>query len=876
MLIDVTTLPTPIAKVAARLNVVGPDSSADTFLIASYLAEIGIKTVAIALYAALLDKAPDYAYRIGYELVRADGLGSWEKVIRSATTLPQASYLGADFQPVLEWATRKRTKPEDEWYREARTAVGNVLLELGVELETSRQDSVRTLSSALVQIRNKTKAHGAAGQDFFAAVNAYYLKAVISFVQNCPLLSWEWMHLSRREGKGNVRGVLLTGTTPRYMKDAEVAELDPKSAGIYVGSSQTRRLYYVGDLLRTNLECSVFFLPNGAMTERGDAETIDYGSGEVRKDNLSSFLRVPAPLPKSETHGLESLDIQSNVFGNLPPLSPSYVRRQKLEEELEARLSDKNHAIITLHGSGGVGKTFLALAGAHRIAESASPRFESVIWFSGRDVDLRPSGPVSVRPSVLKLEDISSKYGALFGQPETVAHFASVLEGTTDKNGSGVLFVFDNFETMENVRELHKFLDTYTHLPNKVLITSRERAFKADYPIEVKGMEKAEALEMLTAGARDLGIEPLVTSAVAESIYEFTKGHAYVMRVVLGEIAKERRYVPPSQIMSSRVDIVNAIFERSFSKLTDDGRSVFLTVSNWKSRIPELAILVVLGQRGIDVEAGIEECRRLSLITPSELEDGQPCYSAPQLARVFGKKKLDGDPDRLVIQEDIQTLQRFGVASDNGGHETQESLILRFVSWCREEASGADANRTMQLDALLETLSYLWPQGWLHLARFRQQSGASADLIDNALRRAVEEQPDNKEAWLERAKLAQQTGNEPTKVASLVSAVEADPRDVELVREVAFQLCRYVNDHRFDIPVARRGVYLASVRSHMEKVADQLDATGLSRLAWLFLLENNDQKGRLYAEMGLQKDPGNEHCSKILDRAPAKGQGDLF
>ena len=132
MLIDVTTLPTPLAKVGARLNVVGPNSFADTFLIISYLAEIGIKTSAVALYAGLLDKAPDYAYRIGYELVRADGLGSREKAIRSATTLPQASYLDAEFQPVLEWATRKRTKPEDEWYREARTAVGNVLLELGV------------------------------------------------------------------------------------------------------------------------------------------------------------------------------------------------------------------------------------------------------------------------------------------------------------------------------------------------------------------------------------------------------------------------------------------------------------------------------------------------------------------------------------------------------------------------------------------------------------------------------------------------------------------------------------------------------------------------------------------------------------------------
>ena len=109
----------------------------------------------------------------------------------------------------------------------------------------------------------------------------------------------------------------------------------------------------------------------------------------------------------------------------------------------------------------------------------------------------------------------------------------------------------------------------------------------------------------------------------------------------------------------------------------------------------------------------------LSRAEPPELRP-----AAPQLARVFGKKKLDGDPDRLVIQEDIETLQRFGVASENVSHETQESLILRFVSWCREEAEGADANRIRQLDALLETLAGLWSGGWLHLAHFRQQSGA--------------------------------------------------------------------------------------------------------------------------------------------------------
>ena len=79
--------------------------------------------------------------------------------------------------------------------------------------------------------------------------------------------------------------------------------------------------------------------------------------------------------------------------------------------------------------------------------------------------------------------------------------------------------------------------------------------------------------------------------------------------------------------------------------------------------------------------------------------------------------------------------------------------------------------------------------------------------------------------------------------------------DKELIREVAFQLCKYVTDHLTEIPKARRGVYLASVRSHMERVAHLLDATGLSRLAWLFLLEENTAKTREYRKRGATRTP---------------------
>jgi hypothetical protein len=872
MLIDTSKLPSHVAMVARRLNVIGPDASGDTFLTVSYLAEVAIKTIAVVFLTALREGARDDAYRLGYRLARADSLGSWETVIRESTSQPLAGLVPPEFQGMVAWATKKRTKPDDGWFKDAKESADIIFGELGVgpeERATAR--TVRDLVTALVQIRNRTKAHGAVGPDFFSQANSPYITAVTTLILQCPAFSWSWMHVSLPQS-GEPRIVSLRGENAQHISDPDLVGSVPRKSGVCFSPEQSPRAYSCADFLLSNRECTSFLLPNGSYNLQGYGEFIDYATGQTTREDLSSFLSPPAAPPASETEGMRFLDIQSSVFGNLPPVPKGYVERKGLQTELEERLVDRNHPIITLHGRGGVGKTSLALYVAHKIATSDDPHFEYIVWFSARDVDLRPTGPSPVRQAVADLGAVSKTYGRLFGIETSEEAFAKVLQQPVQNAKKGTLFIFDNFETMEAVRELHKFLDTHTHLPNKVVITSRERAFKADYPIEVRGLEFKEAHQMLRAVARELSIEGLVTEEVIRSVYEYMDGHAYVMRVALGEIAKEGRYVPPKQLMSKRMDIVNAVFERSFNKLGDAGRWVFLVVSNWRSAISELALIVVISQRGFDVEGGIEECTRFSLVARDYMADGQPCYSAPQLARVFGQKKLEGDPDRLVIQEDLETLRRFGVM---GVHrieqEKQEDLVRRFADWCMGQASSEDAERTGRLDNIMESVANLWPPGWSELAKFRISSGGDRADIEYALRRAVEEMPFSKVAWLERANYAQNVGDEATRVASLVSAVDADPSDLNLIRDVALGLCRYVNDHKMEIPKTRRGVYLASVRSHMERIADRLDATGLSRLAWLFLLEGKEDKAWEYAYAGRMREITNEHCLRILDRLMDQG-----
>ena len=743
------------------------------------------------------------------------------------------------------------------------------------EQEGGKAATVKELITCLVQIRNKTKAHGAVGEDFYAAANSPYLETVEALLKSCPLMEWKWVHLALRES-GKVRGIALSGTDPKHLQDGDTAVFTVESAGVHFVPHQSGRAFYCGNLMKANRECTVFSLPNGGLTTSGTSEFIDYGSGKTCRESVSAFLAPPVPLPPSETEGLNAFDIQSNTFGNLPDLQAGYVKRNLLETDLTARLLDKNHPIITLHGGGGMGKTSLALAVAHNLAAIADPPFEHVVWFSARDVDLRPTGPSEVRPSVVDLQSVSKRFGQLFsdwGGGEDAEALAKALQSPTGVSSKGILFVFDNFETLADVRGLHKFLDEHTHLPNKTLITSRDRAFVADYPIEVRGMELKEAEQMLIEAARTLNIEWLMTSDVIDRIYAYTGGHAYVMRVVAGEMAKDGHYTPPAQVMGRRQDIVDAVFERSFNKLSEAGRNVFLLVANWKSNVPEVGLIVVLGVRGIDAMAGLDECRRLSLVYPMELPGSQSFYSVPQLARGFAHKKLQGDPDRLVIQQDLATLQRFGVVSAiPTGDDLESRLIAQFSKECFGEIGNGN-EAIARADKLLEALANSWSPGWRKLADFRRQSGADREAIGYALRRAVEEEPFSKGAWRDRAKFAEQIGDEGVQIASLVSAVDADPSDVELVKEVAFQLCRYVNSHITEIPKARRGVYIASVRAHMQRIAYKLDAVGLSRLAWLFLLEENVAKAREYANKGCAIDTTNRHCLKLLERLDGQTGG---
>ena len=296
MNLDISTFPTPIGMVARRLKVAGPHASADTFLTASYLAEAATKAIAVVFHAGLRESAPDHAYRLAYEVVRADGMGVWEVAIRRSIAQPLAGFLPPEFRSLLTWATKRRTKPEDEWCRQALDAAAAVLAELALEgAATERRMTAADLITVLVQIRNKTKAHGAVGANFFEAANADYISAVLGLVSNCPAFAWDWLYVTTMR-KGNPAAVRLRGDSPHYIPDSEVSQLKGLQDGIWVlphalsVEGRSARAFSCNELLRVDRELTSFMFPNGGFQPSGDAEFLDYASGRMQREQLAKFL----------------------------------------------------------------------------------------------------------------------------------------------------------------------------------------------------------------------------------------------------------------------------------------------------------------------------------------------------------------------------------------------------------------------------------------------------------------------------------------------------------------------------------------------------------------------------------------------------------
>jgi hypothetical protein len=854
----------PFRRMLERVERSREDSDTSLFLDLMYYGELITKFTTIAMVSAILNDKERHRYRHFHKLVRADGIGEWSEVLDATLTGPGSQFLQRQARLEQKELTQ-RCKP-GTWQHESVRLL-NICLKL---IDPSREDlpskvDCRRLFSDFAELRNKTRGHGAHSATQCARFIPPLKDALNLFTQNHYLFQRPWVYLHRNlSGKYRVTQL---GAQAAQFEGLKFDRSINFPNGTYVHFDRPTPL----ELVFSDAEATDFFVPNGGFTGKR-FEVISYISGQTRAEDASNYLAPATELPPSETEGIGTLEVQGNCFGNLPPVPPGYVSRPGLEAELTEKLIDERHPMITLAGRGGIGKTSLALSAIHAL--SNGDRFGAVLWFSARDIDLLQEGPKVVRPHVLSETDIADEFARLMAPADAMVDGFEPTKYLADALGKStigvpLLFAIDNFETVRSPADLFTWLDTYVRPPNKVLITTRFRDFKGDYPVDVVGMTDREAQELINSASASLGVQRLLTKDYVREIIRESDGHPYVIKILLGEVAKANRLVALKPIVASQEEILDALFERTFAGLSPAAKRILFLLSSWRSTIPELAIHAVLARPSSEpmhVEEAIEELRKSSLIDIAISPDRSRFLSVPLVAAEFGKRKLATNPSKSAVEADLELLHQFGPGQKSDLAHGIAPKVARLF----RQANTAIRARPEKLEEYLPILEFVAQQyapAWLDITSLYERSVLPdrLDRASGAVRRYLETGPDadsQRYAWQRLAQLCQDGEDWAGELHARVEQCQLPTTDFNTISETANRLNGLLVRQQF-LDTEEKQVLAKKLARTMDARLSEADGTDHSRLAWLYLHLGDDDRAREITEAGLAKDPRNDYCQRL-------------
>jgi hypothetical protein len=234
--ISVETLPTHIAQLYRRAGNLEP-TSGDYFLVKSYIFELALKNTVISLQTILSELSDNpasetHSNRLGSEIVRANSLGNWQKILNEATSQKVYGLYPTETLNVIEWLTKSRNNNEKfiQAFEKANEVLGIVKVS---QSDDPRKPKITDLINRHIRIRNKTKAHGAVGPDFFKKANEIYSDSVDYFVASSPLITETKYWYVRPERNYEVSCLTLKGLMPEESQDFS-SDLTHRHEGVWI------------------------------------------------------------------------------------------------------------------------------------------------------------------------------------------------------------------------------------------------------------------------------------------------------------------------------------------------------------------------------------------------------------------------------------------------------------------------------------------------------------------------------------------------------------------------------------------------------------------------------------------------------------------
>ena len=871
----------PIELLKKRMEVAKEESDAIYFSELLLYGEFLTKLISIQLVSALLPDKERTRYKYEHTLVRGNSVGVFASTI-DEIIINYRDKLIRDFMlnEIKDLTVKTR---KGEWQFEAISNINELCVNLKIPIQQLPvKVSLNRWFTDFTVLRNKSKGHGALTPST-QAKNVELLQNSITIIENnyYGLNKRNWAYLYQNlSGKYKVSSLTSNSTPFDFLKTSHNFK-NKYNNGCYCFIDNPIEI----SLLYSTPELEDFMLPNGSY-KKSEYEIISYITGRSEKIKDDKYTLPVTELPKSHTEGIGILDVQGESFGNLPPKPAIYINRESIEDEINTQLRNLYMSpIITLLGKGGIGKTTTALNCLHNLAEEN--HFQLVLWFSSRDIDLLQDGPKVVKAKVFSIQDIADEFCRLLelnnrNKSERLKAFQNAL--STESTLGKTLFVFDNFETIDDPLEVYSWLYQYIRSPNKILITSREsRDFKGDYPIEIGRMNHVQCSSLIDVLAKEMNIQKYINIDYKTKLINESSGHPYIIKILLGEVAKNKEAKAVERIVADRDDILTALFRRTYSTLSRAATRVFLTLCSWRSTIPQIAVEAVLlrpeNDERIHVVDAIEELRKCSLIDVYKSDvDGSNFIGVPLAASIFGKEELNISPEKLAILEDRKLLLQFGVTQEN---DVKNGLLpkieRKFKSISKEIDKvkfGHSPNKKEEIDSILKqsipVLEYLCskvPEGYNFLSNLYEELGDEKNVI-RSIQRYIQSSPSDTEkriAWRKLVFINRHNDDWLSESHALSEICLIPGTQITEISNIADRIIKKITNQP-EIDLEHKELLFKKLSEVFEKrIVESNSSTDYSRIAWLNIHIKQTEKALHFAKRGLKLNQYCGYCSKIVD-----------
>ena len=401
----------------------------------------------------------------------------------------------------------------------------------------------------------------------------------------------------------------------------------------------------------------------------------------------------------------------------LPEFGP-LIGREEERDQLVNLIADSSQRLITIQGSGGIGKTHIAVEAAKLVDK----QFEDGLFFVDLTDTKNPEHITAAIAAALNFQ--------FFGTESPIQQLSNYL---TNKN---LLLIIDNFEQLISGADLLAAL--LKDSPEiQIVLTSRERVnLSEEQTITLYGLPSKDAYDLFIQTARRIRSDYAPSEDGKKAIFQICDmidGLPLAIELAAGWV----NMLTPDEIveeMAEGIDFletnmrdvperhrsIRAISENSWKMLSDTEREALRRLSVFRGGFRREAVRKVVGASLLTLNSLIDK----SLLRRSA-ESG--LYSMQELLRLFAAEKLDEVPDEK--QQILQAHAKFYL-------EWLKKMTPDLIGGDQVEALSRIDRRLGNIQTALNTainmrdenLIEIWIDGmyWFYLMRGRQQEGVEA------------------------------------------------------------------------------------------------------------------------------------------------------